>query len=785
LLLPRWGGRGSLVGTIFGLCLLLVGTLVAVRAETTSAASVSVKITSAPPATTTSTDATIAFEATGAKKTSCKLDGGDFGDCSSPARYSGLSAGTHEFVVKAQNDSTRDTAKATWQVVSSGATPTALSVTSSIANGSTLAGSVTWQATPSTSVTAVDFSIDGVVKWTERVAPYFFNGDGNKLDTKTLTDGSHVLKLVATAGNGAKAEVSATVQVANAPAAPTAPFTVTSSITNGSTLSGAVPWTATASQTVSSVAFSIDGVVKWTEITAPYVFNGDGKTLDTTTLTNGSHVLLVVATTSAGVKAQTSATVTVANGSAPTGPFSVISSITNGSTLSGSVPWQATPSQVVSAVDFYIDGALKWTEKITPYWFNGDGKTLDTKTLTNASHVLKLVATAAGGTTAQVSVTVTVANGSAPPAPSPAGSAGRVQYMAPKASGSMVSFIDNATSTQQSWMRSHWPRAVVVGGYWDPKISWFPNAWAYMDAYAIYNGSSLASAHPEWILKDSGGRKLFIPWDCSGSSCPQYAADIGNPAYRADYINRCKALIAKGYKGIFADDVNMDMNVGNGSGQQVAPIDPRTGSTMSDAAWKGYFAKFMEELRAAIPSAEIVHNAVWFAGGGSHDGSQPEVARQIRAANYYNLERGFLDGGLTGGTGIWSVYAYLRFIDAVHSAGRHVVLQSYANDTTSAEYNLAGYFLINDGRDYVSSTLGSLQSNWWRGYDTDLGDAKGGRYMWNGVWRRDFTRGFVLLNEPGSSTKSLSLGGSYKNIAGNTVTSVSLGGSRGAVLTAP
>jgi hypothetical protein len=125
----------------------------------------------------------------------------------------------------------------------------------------------------------------------------------------------------------------------------------------------------------------------------------------------------------------------------------------------------------------------------------------------------------------------------------------------------------------------------------------------------------------------------------------------------------------------------------------------------------------------------------------------------------------------------------MRFIDAVHSAGRHVVLQSYANDTTSAEYNLAGYFLINDGRDYLSSTLGSLQSNWWSGYETDLGDAKGGRYMWNGVWRRDFTRGFVLLNEPGASTKTLSLGGSYKNRAGNTVTSVTLGAARGAVLT--
>jgi hypothetical protein len=770
------------VGTILGLCVLLVGALVAAQAQ---AASVSVKITSAPSATTTSTDATIAFESSGAKKTSCKLDGGDFDDCSSPARYSGLSVGTHEFVVRAQNDSTRDTDKVSWQVVSSGGRASTLTVTSSIANGSTLAGSVTWQANPSEAVNAVDFYVDGALKWTEKIAPYVFNGDGNKLDTKTLTDGSHTLKVVATPGTGAKAEVSATVQVANTAPPPAAPLTVTSSIANGSTLAGSIAWTATPSATVSKVDFFIDGALKWTENIAPYVYNGDGSTLDTKTLTDGSHVLLVVATTSAGAKAQSSATVQVANAVPPLASFTVKSSIANGATLSGPVPWTATPSATVSKVDFYIDGALKWTENIAPYVFNGDGKTLDTKTLTNASHVLKLVATPATGTaTAQLSVTVQVANGTAPP-PSSTTAAGHIRFMAPKANSSMLSFIESSTSTQRQWMRDHWLRGIVEPGYWDSKISWYPNAWAYLDSYAIYNGSATASQHPDWILKDSAGRKLFIPFGCNGSSCPQYAADIGNPAWRQDYINRAKAVVAKGYKGIYADDVNLDMNVGNGSGQIVVPIDPRTGGSMSDSAWKSYFATFMEQLRSAIPGVEIVHNSVWFAGGGQHDGTQPEIAREIKAADYVNMERGFNDGGLTGGTGTWSVYAVMRFIDNVHSYGRHVVIHGSAGDATSAEYNLAGYFLINDGRDYVSTPFSTLPSNWWRGYDTDLGDAKGGRYQWNGVWRRDFTRGFVLLNEPGASTKTLSLGGSYKNTAGNTVTSVSLGGSRGAVLTAP
>ena len=397
------------------------------------------------------------------------------------------------------------------------------------------------------------------------------------------------------------------------------------------------------------------------------------------------------------------------------------------------------------------------------------------------------MATASDGSSAQLSVTVTVANGlasarrSKPPARLPATSCSwRLRPTTTRPSSSTT-----RPRRRNSGCETHWQRADVDGsGYWDSKLSWFPNAWAYQNSYAIYNPSTTATQHPGWILKDASGKKLYIPWACSGGSCAQYAADIGNSAFRTDYINRCKALIAKGYKGIFADDVDMDMNVANGSGQQVAPIDPRTGAAMTDAAWKSYFAAFMEQLRSAIPGAEIVHNALWFAGGGQHDGTQPDIAREIKASDFFNMERGFNDSGLTGGTGIWSVYAVLRFIDTVHSYGRHVVIDSSTGDATAAEYNLAGYFLINDGHDYVSSSIGSLPSpTAWVGYDTNLGDATSGRYQWNGVWRRDFTRGFVLLNEPGATTKTLSLGGTYKKISGQAVTSVTLGASRGAVLT--
>ena len=506
-------------------------------------------------------------------------------------------------------------------------------------------------------------------------------------------------------------------------------------------------------------------------------------------LSVGKHKVVVRATRDRRSATASAAWQVVASPAPPPSPsLAVTSSIANGSTLAGSTPWEATPSQAVSQVQFYVDGTLGWTESDTPYVFNGDGNKLDTTKLANGSHVLRVLATAGDGTTATTGGTVQVANSTAPaptPSPPPAlpPSAGRVQFME-KTSPSTDQYTNNPAPDQQQWFRDHWQRAIVYSSYWDSKNSWYPQAWAYQDAYAIYNPGTLANQHPEWILKDAAGNKLYIPWGCSGGTCPQYAADIGSPGWRQYFIDSCKSLIAKGYKGIHVDDVDMDINAGNGAGERVAPIDPRTGQPMTDSQWKEYFAGFMEQLRAALPGVEIAHNAIWFAGGGNHDGTDPFIQRQIRAADIINLERGFNDGGMTGGTGTWSVFAFMRYIDNVHSYGSHVVILCYATDTTSSEYNLAGYFLTNDGNDYVSTEGLGLPGQWWSAYDTDLGDATSGRYIWNGVWRRDFMRGIVLLNEPGGTTKTLSLGGTFTTTSGQPVSSVTLGASRGAVLKA-
>jgi hypothetical protein len=99
------------------------------------------------------------------------------------------------------------------------------------------------------------------------------------------------------------------------PSASPATLTVSMSIQDGAVLANAVTWEAkpTASDTdpISKVEFSIDGKVRWTEENEPYVFNDDGEVLPPWLLGNGAHVLAVHAVALSGAEGSATAHVTV------------------------------------------------------------------------------------------------------------------------------------------------------------------------------------------------------------------------------------------------------------------------------------------------------------------------------------------------------------------------------------------------------------------------------------------------------------------------------------------
>jgi hypothetical protein len=93
---------------------------------------------------------------------------------------------------------------------------------------------------------------------------------------------------------------------------------------------------------------------------------------------------------------------------------SMSTNISQGAVLSGtSILWTATPSEVPARVEFSIDEVLYWTEFSSIYQFNGDPLgTLDTTTLSNGSHELRVRAVYADNSIAEKIITMTVSNSS-------------------------------------------------------------------------------------------------------------------------------------------------------------------------------------------------------------------------------------------------------------------------------------------------------------------------------------------------------------------------------------
>ena len=363
----------------------------------------------------------------------------------------------------------------------------------------------------------------------------------------------------------------------------------------------------------------------------------------------------------------------------------------------------------------------------------------------------------------------------------PTAPAGDVQFFPINRSSFDVHTRSPSESTKQ-WMRDHYTRMRVFTPYFDKRLVWYPDAWFYKNSYGIRINTTTPDEHPDWILKDAGGNRLYLQYACSGGTCPRYAADIGNAQFRNWWIDDARATLQGGYRGIYIDDVNLAWRISNGNGDDRRPIDPRTGSEMTLENWRRYFAEFLEQVRAELPDAELSHNAIWYATDRSF--SDPYLVRQVDAADLINLERGAVDRGLVFGTRSFGFETFLSYIDFVHSRNRNVTMADKAATVVEREFGLASWFLVSNGGDLVSteSIDWSGPVNWWHGYDLTLGNAAGPRYHWNGLLRRDFDCGSVFVNQPDAPRVTTVLADTYYTLEGTARTSLDLAAREAAIL---
>jgi hypothetical protein len=108
-------------------------------------------------------------------------------------------------------------------------------------------------------------------------------------------------------------------------------------------------------------------------------------------------------------------------------------------------------------------------------------------------------------------------------------------------------------------------------------------------------------------------------------------------------------------------------------------------------------------------------------------------------------------------------------------------MASYARSRAEQRYQLAGSLLVNGGADALGDSVTTPQ-NFWSGYRVQLGPAWGRRRRDSGgLWRREFARGLVLLNEPGAAARTVAVPAGLCSPDGARVRAVHLGAASGAV----
>jgi hypothetical protein len=306
--------------------------------------------------------------------------------------------------------------------------------------------------------------------------------------------------------------------------------------------------------------------------------------------------------------------------------------------------------------------------------------------------------------------------------------------------------------------------SVVGGSEATGSVNYRLDAASYFDRFAHKAG---------WIKRHINS---LLAYPTFGDVYPQYGRPVvgyHDPATEGQYpleqpqinayVTKVRRDIEHGYAGTFVDDANWSFSPSPGP--------------------EANLANLIESLRGAFPSAQIQINSQFWDIWPKMKEHDPNVERALRFVNVVTKEFGV---GPTAGINSPSAYReFFEYVDALHAKGIHLWLMGDPNNNNvpTMEYNLATYFLLNDGGDFVAG-VNQTPRHWWRGFRVDLGAALGPRERsTSGVWSRRFAKGLVYTVEPGAATQTISLGERFHSAEWGSVTSVTLAPGEGAVLT--
>jgi hypothetical protein len=275
--------------------------------------------------------------------------------------------------------------------------------------------------------------------------------------------------------------------------------------------------------------------------------------------------------------------------------------------------------------------------------------------------------------------------------------------------------------------------------------------------------------HEGWFALDDNGQRI------RNSLFDWYQMDISNPDWRAYWLDSViQNMRATGADAVFADSFTSGIG-GAMYDQPLEAVRYQDTHAADPAYWPGgvtwtdQLGQLIDYVQAGLQATPEGFKYI--------PNLDARVTGWEPTGYYQNVDGAFLEGfgdwGATysGDPSDW-VLSMNRGIQLVRQ-DKIVIMQPYMGEPDSiVGLRQRGYLLLKGDHTYVNiASSDGGGPYYFPEYQLDLGPATTplpedvSQYLWNGVYRRDYANGVVLVN-PNDNTFTLDLGGSYQVVIG-------------------
>lgn len=241
----------------------------------------------------------------------------------------------------------------------------------------------------------------------------------------------------------------------------------------------------------------------------------------------------------------------------------------------------------------------------------------------------------------------------------------------------------------------------------------------------------ISEQHPDWFLLDENGQRMV-----GGDG--YVIMDPGNLEWRQFWLER--TIVSQeelGWDGVFLDNLEGGIHRRRRFEQMPAkyPTEEEYVSAVLGFIEYIYTGYFVPQGRPLMANIVYFEDKYWYTALQYLDGAMKENWAVSHSGKYRDPEEWETD---------------LRRAEQTQAMGKYAILVSQGDqhDYDRQQFAFASSLLITYGKTYFRYTNGDVYDATWLypNYNIELGKPLGARYYEDGLWRRDFTKGYVTVD---------------------------------------